>query len=178
MRYDVENASDKHLALVLSQYQKSNDVNYTLSCYCTEDFALGSPSSTLAHCKELSGSWSTHSAGGPVGSRNFFRNPQYAVNVPVATQIYATLSTSKTIPCNLILVPVSSKGKLAETATLEPIIDTGAYRHAFVASKETKVQPGSYALIVSTYREEENGLFDLKLFSSSPQVTMERIQNS
>jgi calpain-7 len=175
VRYDVQDESDKYLSLVLSQYKKSNDLNYTLSCYCTEAFVFGKPENDLPYHVEHSSTWSTYTAGGPMGQDKFITNPQYSVVVPVASTLQLKLSTSTTVAANVMLVPVASVGEGIEKATGKPVIDSGKYRHGFVASEKVRIKAGAYALIVSNFHTGQTGLFEVKVLSSSPKLKMERI---
>lgn len=80
VRYDVTGSADKYISLVLSQYKKSHDMGYTLSCYCTHPFSIGKPAQDLPFQRELVNSWT---AGcGPVGDDRFFQNPMWVVTLP------------------------------------------------------------------------------------------------
>jgi calpain-7 len=174
VRYDVQDASDKHLSLVLSQYKKSNDLNFTLSCYCTESFAFGKPENDLPYQMSQSSTWSTYTAGGPIGQDQFVSNPQFSVRLEAAATLQVTLSTSTTVAANVMLLPVASYGDGVDKATGTPLIDSGKYRHGFVASDKIKVPAGSYTLIVSNFHTGQTGLFDVKLSSSASKVKFER----
>jgi len=178
VRYDVEDKADKYLSLVLSQYKKSNDLNYTVSCFCTENFHFGKPEKDLEHSVELSSAWSTYSAGGPIGQANFVNNPQFSLHVEKGTTLQLKLSTSTTLAANVIMVPVRSYGDTIEKATNEPLIDSGKYRHGFVATEKKAVKPGGYACIVSNFHKGQTGLFNLKVSSASPKVKIEKIERS
>ena len=102
-RYDVSGPEDEFISLVLSQHQKSNDMGYTLSCYCTEPFKLGNPSKQLPLLRELSGAWESTSAGGPVGKDGFFSNPMYVV--------YLNKSTTMQLRCSAAKSFAGKKGK-------------------------------------------------------------------
>jgi calpain-7 len=167
VRYDVQDAADKYLSLVLSQYKKSNDLSYTLSCYCTDDFVLGMPDKDLEYHVELSSTWSTYTAGGPVGQENFVTNPQFSVRLPSTTTLQLKVSTLTTVAANIMLVPVSAYGETIEKATGVPVVDSGKYRHGFVATDKTVVKAGVYTLIVSNFHPGQTGLFNIKVSSSS-----------
>lgn len=96
VRYDATGPSDEFISLVLSQYKKSHDMGYTLSCFCTEPFSLGPPQKELAHVQELTSEWTSLSSGGPVGRDDFFRNPMWFVNIPSDSILQLRCSTAKT----------------------------------------------------------------------------------
>lgn len=123
---------------------------------------------------EISSTWTTYTAGGPVGQKNFIKNPQFAIRVASTTTMQILLSTTTTVAANVILVPVKQLGANIDSATGEPVLDSGQYRHGFVASEKKVVNSGAYTLIVSNFHVDQTGLFSLKIVSSKP-VTMEKI---
>jgi hypothetical protein len=167
VRYDVEGPEDQFLSIVLSQYNKSNDLGYTLSCFCTEDFSLGTPKGDLPYVKDFSSEWTTSLCGGPVGRQSFANNPTFAVKVPEeGATIQLTVSTSTTAAVNVLLIPVTSYVDAIDRAIGEPAIDSGNYRHGFIATEKRKVKSGCYALVVSNYHKGEYAKFRLNIFSS------------
>ena len=147
VRFEIKEPKDKHLSLILSQYKKSNSLNYTLSCFCTENFHLGKPEKDLENHTEISSTWTTYTAGGPVGQSSFIRNPQFSLRVSATTLLQIKLSTNTTVAANCILVPVSQLGATIEKATGDPVVDSGKYRHGFVATEKKVVKSGAYTLI-------------------------------
>jgi calpain-7 len=167
VRYDVSDPSDANLSLVLSQYKKSNDLAYTLSCFCTEQFSLGLPERDLEHSVELSASWTTATAGGPIGSKNFISNPMFAVNVPDGgAVVQLRVSTKTTAAVNVVLVPVDSFRQRADRAKGQPIIDSDIYKHGFVVSEKVKVKSGPYVVVVSNFHAGQTAPFVLRVCSS------------
>mmetsp|Transcript_22585 Transcript_22585/g.64983 ORF Transcript_22585/g.64983 Transcript_22585/m.64983 type:complete len:875 (-) Transcript_22585:4571-7195(-) len=176
IRYDAIGLQDKFLSLVLSQYQKSNDLSYTLSCYCTAPFELGKPTKDPEHITELNSQWTSQSAGGPPSSSAFKKNPMWAIHVPPGiigssqdgSFLQMSCTTAKTVAVNLMLVPVDRLGtRIERLSTADPLIDTGDYRHSFVATDLNFVPSGSYTLVISSYYPGQTGTFALKLLSTS-----------
>lgn len=100
VRYDVTHPEDKYISLVLSQHQKSHDLAYTLSCYCTEPFTLTQPQKDLPYILPLVGSWTMETAGGPMGKQDFFRNPMYAVTLSDDIVMQIRCSAEKSVAGN------------------------------------------------------------------------------
>lgn len=166
-RYEVTGPEDKHLSLVLSQYKKSHDLGYTISCFCTEHFSFTRPIKDLPHCVEFTSAWTEKSSGGPVGQKLFDRNPMWAVSVPEeGCYVQIRCSATKTFAINVMLVGVQTKGTRVQWITTEPIVDTGNYRHGFVATATKKVPKGFYTMIASTFNVDQIGAFRLKVSSS------------
>jgi len=165
IRYDVTNPADEHLSLVLSQYKKSNDLAFTLSCYCTEPFTLDRPRQDLDQKIAISASLSKN--GGPVGSRKFGDNPMFAVSVPSNESfVQLKISSPRSVAVNVLLIPVASFGEGVDQATGQPVIDSGKYRHGFVATGREKVGAGNYVLVVSSYHAGQEAAFHLEVCTS------------
>jgi hypothetical protein len=167
VRYDIEGVKDQFLSIILSQHKKSNDLGYTLSCFCTEDFSLGTPKGDLLYVKDFASAWTPGLSGGPVGRPSFANNPMFAVKIPDGGAIMQlSVTTSTTSAVNALLVPVKLYGDGIDRAVGEAILDSGNYRHGFIATGKRKVKSGDYVIIVSNYHKGECAKFDLKVFSS------------
>lgn len=176
VRYDLSSPDDKHLSLVLSQHQKSNDLAYTLSVFSTDAFQLANPPKNPPVLLETSCQWTESSAGGPPGQPMFRTNPMFAVRVPEAgAHLQLRCSTDKTFATNIMLVPVNRLGERVKQLTTEPQIDSGPYKHGFVVVDATRVPAGNYTLIVSTFIPQQLGTFHLQVLSSSKAVTVEQL---
>lgn len=167
VRYDVR-PEDKFLSLVLSQYQKSNDLGYTISCFCTKSFKIGYPAKEHRHMINIPSEWTDSSAGGPPGQKHFGSNPMFSVTIPNGgSYIRLMCRTMKTFAINLMLIHVDCEGERVDQIWKEPVIDTGDYRHGFVASDAVWLSGGHYTAIVSTFRPGQVGAFVLSLNSSA-----------
>ncbi|CAB9509649.1 Calpain-7 [Seminavis robusta] len=167
VRYDVTDPADEYLSIVLSQYEKSHDLSYTLSCFCTEPFTLGQPAKELPFSRSLTSSWTPSSAGGPIGKKGFYSNPMFAIEVPDGGATFQIQCLApKTLAVNVMLVPVQSYGQRATRVTSDPPVDSGNYRHGFVVTKRQRAGAGPYALVVSAYNAGEVGTFKVKISTS------------
>ena len=97
VRYEISGPQDKYISLVLSQHEKNRNLAYTLSCYCTEPFTLTKPSQMLPFSLDLRTEWSSLTAGGAVGSRNFFSNPMYTVTILKKSTVQIRCTTEKAL---------------------------------------------------------------------------------
>ncbi len=190
VRYDAVNPENKILSIVLSQDKKSNDIGYTLSCYCTEgDFKLGRPNLGLAVCQAIKGSWKLRdsltdspsltigNAGGPLGRGSFGSNPQWSVRVPAGgSRIQVECTVAKDFAVNVILarhgygrrlggIP-EQKSRRIHVLYEDPVLDTGAYRRRYAVAEAAFVSAGLYTLVVSTFEVGHVGQFYLRVLSS------------
>lgn len=174
IRYDIFDAADKDLSLVLSQYQKANDVGYTISCYCNEQFAFGRPNKDLPFNIIVNGEWKN--SGGSPDNNTFGMNPMFAIQIPTEgclVQLRCTATRSSAV--NVMMVKVGKLGEKLNKLKQEPILDSGDYRFGFVITGKTQVPSGSYTLVASTFHSGENGSFQIQLFSSIKLNGIQRI---
>jgi len=168
VRYDVTDSSEEYLSIVMSQYEKSHDLGYTLSCFCTEAFSLGSPARELPCSRTLTSSWTSSTAGGPIGKKSYYRNPMFAVEIPAGGSLVELHCLApKTLAVNVLLCPVDAYGQRLKRIQSEPPCDSGNYRHGFAVTSRSKLEAGAYALVVSSYSPGETGNFRCKVLSSA-----------
>ncbi len=173
MRYDAEESKENQvLSIVLSHIEKSSDLGYTLSCYCSKEFKLGRPNLDLPLRKRIDGSWKsrdsvtnscsliTGNAGGPLSGGSFGSNPQWSVRVPAGgSRIQVDCTVAEDLAVNIILAQHGNGYK-------HPVMDTGKYRHGYVVVEPAFVPAGLYTLVVSTFKVGQVGEFSLRLYSS------------
>lgn len=168
IRYDVTGPEDAYLSLILSQYKKTNDLAFTLSCYCTEAFTIGKPAKELEYVQERNSAWTKDKSGGPLGTSSCYKNPTFAVAVPDGGALMEIrVSTVKTSAVNVILVSVGSFGSDVRSAREKETIDSGKYRHGFLATERQHVPAGNYALLVTNFHAGVEAAFKLVIRSSA-----------
>mmetsp|Transcript_12866 Transcript_12866/g.25889 ORF Transcript_12866/g.25889 Transcript_12866/m.25889 type:complete len:892 (+) Transcript_12866:113-2788(+) len=184
IRYDANGPEDRLLSIVLRQYNKSIDLGFTLSCYCTEAFRLGRPAKEMALYRTLRGKWelrgNSHrhsleigSAGGPPQSGSFGSNPQWKIKVlEENTKMQFKCKAGKNLAINMVLVKTTRKRihHLHE----QLLINTG-YRFGFSVSDVVSLPPGMYSLVASTTEVGGIGSFVLQVLSSSEQIEISEI---
>lgn len=170
VRYDVTGPADKYISLVLSQHKKCHDLGYTLSCYCTEPFHLTQPQAHLPVLTTVSGEWTSLTAGGPVGTADFFNNPMYRVTVPDEGLMQLSCSTERSLAVNLIMLRLPSHTNSHNPMNAQqhgvPVLDSGNYRHGFAATDRTKVSKGTYVVFVSSFHGAKLGKYHITIATS------------
>ena len=96
LRYEISGPEEQYISLVLSQHKKTQDIAYTLSCYCTEAFTLLKAPKMLPSSLDLRSEWNIHSAGGAVGSKGYFSNPMFAITLSKKSEVQIRCTTLKT----------------------------------------------------------------------------------
>lgn len=168
IRYDVDGERDKTIAIVLSQYKKSRDLGFTLSCYCTAPFQLTKSGMDLPVQQRITSEWTQLTSGGPPGNKAFSRNPMWSFQVPeggVSIQLRCT--TQKSCAANIMIVATHRPGQRILRLNQEPIVDSGNYRHAFVVTEPSRLPMGHYTIIASIFDEGKTGTFFLDILSSA-----------
>ena len=167
VRYDVAGPEDKYLSLVLSQYKKSNDLSYTLSCFCTSPLKLSQPEKDQPLSTNIVSEWTELSAGGPPGQVGFRKNPMWSISIPKdGAFIQVRCSSVKAFAVNIMMIKVDRPGNRLSSIHEKPAIDTGNYRHGFVATGSYWVAGGHYTVIISTFHPGQIGGFHMTLKSS------------
>jgi len=174
LRYEISGPEDQYISLVLSQHEKTQDLAYTLSCFCTDAFTLKRPPKMLSCSIDLRSRWNAQSAGGAVGSRNYFSNPMFEITVSKKSKMQMRCTTVKSFAVNILLLDIpenrtNTNRSLRESVQLtrKPILDSGNYRHRFTTTEIKSIDPGTYVLIASTYHADQLGEFTITIDSSS-----------
>ena len=179
IRYDVKDHEDRLLSIVLRQFNKSDNLRFTLSCFCTEEFWLQKPDEEMALHTTINGKWELRgdknnsalqigTAGGPPNAGSFGSNPQWCVLLKKQhSKLQFKCFAEKDLAINVVFVKTTKK-RICHLYD-EPLVDTG-YRFGFSVSDVVCVPPGMYSLIVSTSKVGEVGSFVLQILSSSEHI--------
>ncbi|CAJ1966829.1 unnamed protein product [Cylindrotheca closterium] len=171
IRYDVSGPEDEYIALVLSQHNKTKDLSYTLSCFCTESFSLDHMESELPNMRIVNAKWTAENAKGPVGKEAFFFNPMYVMTLSQDSTLQLRCSTMKGFAVNVMLIRVQKTGnndfRQASMKYGKIALDSGNYRHGFAVTNRAKVAAGTYTIVVSTFNPGQVGPFSVRIASST-----------
>ncbi|CAM9137996.1 unnamed protein product [Chrysoparadoxa australica] len=161
--------SERRYTLVLSQFEKSRDVRYTLQVHCTSNLTLSHTPWPPTHRQVVTSEWVASNAGGGLGLGTFRLNPQYQILLEEAMQVHLQLEAPKELKINLQLMHSSGKGVRIDAAEMsEAVSSSGSYRNGFCYLAEANLAPGLYSVIPSTYKAHQLGAFILTLCSSGP----------
>ncbi|XP_063536110.1 calpain-7-like [Cydia strobilella] len=161
-----DTSADKY-TLVVSQYEKSRTIYYTLRAYATCPISMEKLES-YRHTKTISGEWVGRSAGGCENHRDTYRNNP---------KIYITVPESR-VPCRVVAQLKGPKQyQMGMDARVESISDpnvtapfvkesSGAYRSGFVVLELPVLPAGHYVITPSTYYPGQEGPFILELRST------------
>ncbi|XP_032218240.1 calpain-7 [Nematostella vectensis] len=161
----VNVSSGKSLfTLIISQYEKSTTIHYTLKVFSSAKFRLSPVIDPYKYEKKINDSWTASTAGGCLNYPTFKKNPVFALGLksgPAELLIKILAPKQFSIGAVLRSVELGPSGKPVFEA-----VDT--YRPGFFMYRLSNVPSGSYQLIPSTFLPDQSGPFFLTVASSCP----------
>lgn len=159
--------------LVISQYEKSNTILYSLRAFSTSPFSLRKIPNIYKHKEvEKGGSWSRETAG---GCRNhpetFHNNPAYQLVFTGSSkeednEVMIELRGPKDFAIGLEVTTVSLLNASSPNAFKR--MDSGSFRSGFTYLKLKNLPVGSYQIVPATFMPGQTGPFFLTVNSTHP----------
>ncbi|CAH1789739.1 unnamed protein product [Owenia fusiformis] len=175
----VEPAGTSQYTLVISQYEKSNTIHYTLRVYSTAPFSLdkiGEPY-IPKYEKSCSGEWKGKTAGGCGNYRETYQNnPIYQVkidNTSTANCILIELKGPKQYSVGFEVIAVSCSNPSAPGAFTKK--QSGDFRKGFVCLSLESLPGGVYNIRPCTFYPGNEGPFILNISTNVP-ISLTRLQ--
>lgn len=158
--------------LVISQYEKSNTINYTIRAYSTCAFVLKKLVNQYKYKEvEKNGKWSAETAGGCLNNPlTYFKNPIYQLTINGANdcdnELLIDLKGPKDFAVGIDVMTVSvvnqnSPNYFAKT-------NSGSFRSGFTILQLKNMPAGTYNIIPSTFKPSQIGPFFLTIHSTTP----------
>ncbi|KAI0214801.1 Calpain-7 [Lamellibrachia satsuma] len=184
----VEEKGTSLYSLVISQYEKTNTIHYTLRVYATCKFSLTKISEPYTHERQMTGQWKGTTAGGCANFPTHGNNPIYQVKIDnnrMDNQILLELRGPKQYSVGFDLITVSENVPSGSTekkrstgafsGSTEKKRSTGAFRPGFCVLEVDSLSGGSYNIQPSTFHPGQAGPFFLNVSCSSP-LTLTQLQ--
>ncbi|KZC04878.1 PREDICTED: calpain-7-like [Dufourea novaeangliae] len=173
----LDTQSDTRYTLVISQYEKTNTIYYTLRAYGTCPFTLRKIPNYYEYEKEITdGQWSGITAGGCINHPTYQNNPRYQLQLESSNNnnyLLIILKGPKQYQIGFDIVSVVLNDSDAPGAF--KMKSSGLYRSGFVYLELDDVPAGTYNIIPSTYIPEQEGPFFLTC-KSSCKLQLQRLQ--
>jgi calpain-7 len=171
----LDPASARKYTLVVSQYEKSTTIFYTLRAYAREPFELKAINSSWATNIQVSGEWNAANltAGGCQNHKTYKSNPLYKVTLANEGSLIVELRGPKVYQVGLE-VTISS---LEDPNITAPFISktTETFKSGFCVMDLENLPAGVFNIRPSTYLPNQDGPFFLKLKSTAKlQIEKER----
>jgi calpain-7 len=163
----LDPAQPRKYTLVVSQYEKSTTIFYTLRAYCREPFELKSLDIDWLTNLQITGEWnsSNNTAGGCQNHKTYKNNPLYKIVLVNDGNIVVELRGPKVYQVGLEL----TIKELEDQSITAPLISktTDSFRSGFCVLDLENLPAGTYLVRPSTYLPNQEAPFFLKLKSSA-----------
>lgn len=169
----VSDVSTDRYTLVVSQYEKTTTIYYTLRAYATCPFQMAKIE-PYPYRKTIRGEWSVRTAGGCENHRQTYQNnPKYIITVPESRNPCHLVAELKGPKQYQIGIDVRVEG-LDDPNVTAPFLreSSGAYRSGFVYIELHNLPAGRYSFMPSTFYPNQEGPFFIELRSTC-EVTWE-----
>ncbi|XP_076649374.1 calpain-7 isoform X2 [Halictus rubicundus] len=173
----LDTESDTRYTLVISQYEKTNTIYYTLRAYGTCPFTLRKMSNFYKYEKGITdGQWKDITAGGCTNHPTYQNNPRYQLLLESSSNenyLLIILKGPKQYQIGFDIVSVVLNDPDAPGAF--KMKTSGPFRSGFIYLELDNVPAGTYNIIPSTYNPGQEGPFFLTC-KSSCKLQLQRLQ--
>lgn len=173
----LDTQSDTRYTLVISQYEKTNTIYYTLRAYGTCPFMLRKIPNFYKYEKEITdGQWKGITAGGCSNHSTYQNNPRYQLTLESSNNnnyLLIILKGPKQYQIGFDIVSVVLNDTDAPGAF--KMKSSGPFRSGFVYLELEDVPVGTYNIVPATYIPAQEGPFFLTC-KSSCKVQLQRLQ--
>lgn len=150
---------ERDFTLVLSQYEKTVTIYYTLRAYATCPFTLEKIADPFRHIKKIDGEWKGISAGGCANNHlTYPNNPRYRLNIVSYSHLCIDLKAPRQYQIGFDFIPLVTDNYSRKS--------TGDFRSGFAVLDLENVPPGDYDIVPSTYLPNQESKFFLTFKSS------------
>ncbi|XP_077516036.1 calpain-7-like isoform X2 [Amblyomma americanum] len=174
----VPQGGETRYTLVMSQYEKSNTIHYTLRAYSSCPFQLAPIKNPYKHVREEKhGAWTKETAGG-CGNHpeTYSRNPVYQVTLQSShdqNQMLVSMKGPKQYQIGFDIVTVTVNNPSCSDFFARK--GSGTFKSGFTVLELERVPAGVYNVIPSTFKPFQEGPFFLTVSATCP-LKMSRIQ--
>ncbi|KAI9565626.1 hypothetical protein GHT06_009418 [Daphnia sinensis] len=169
-------AGTERYTLVISQYEKSNTINYSLRVYSTCPFELKKITKPYKYKDEVKNDcWKGVTAGGCTNNPlTYPKNPKYQFTLDKTSDLLIDLKGPKQflIGFDVLCISLAENDSQAGAFTKK---SSGAFRSGFVILELENVPAGLYHIVPSTFYPGQEGPFFLTIQSPYP-IKLKKIQ--
>ncbi|XP_077555950.1 calpain-7-like isoform X2 [Haemaphysalis longicornis] len=174
----VPQTGDTRYTLVVSQYEKSNTIHYTLRAYCSVPFQLAPIGNPYKYVREeKNGAWTAGTAGGCGNHPETYGcNPVYQVSLQSPhdhNQVLVSLKGPKQYQIGFDIVTVTANNPSSPDYFSRK--GSGMFKSGFTVLELERVPAGVYNVIPSTFKPFQEGPFFLTISATCP-FKMSRLQ--
>ncbi|KAL1494017.1 hypothetical protein ABEB36_009690 [Hypothenemus hampei] len=161
------NTGNTNFTIVVSQYEKSTTIYYTLRAYGTCPFKLNEIKDPYTEEKQITGEWKGVTAGGcPNHPMTYQRNPKFRLDLEgISNQVLIELRGPKQYQIGLEAVIRQLRDE-SITAPFKSKL-SGPYRSGYIVLELSNIPSGILEIVPSTFLPGQEGPFILVVKSSN-----------
>ncbi|XP_078520015.1 calpain-7 isoform X2 [Lissotriton helveticus] len=153
--------------LVVSQYEKQNNIHYTIRVYSGCKFTFSKIPAPYTVHKRVNGQWKGASAGGCGNFKDSYKNnPIFQFQVERSGPLLVELRGPRQYSVGFEVVTVSSVGEPGPSGFQKK--SSGDYRCGFCYLELESIPAGVYNIIPTTFLPQQEGPFFLDFNSATP----------
>ena len=170
----IKEETPRKLTLVVSQYEKSSTINFTLRVYSTLPFTLKKIGDPFKYQQEITnGCWKGKTAGGCANNKDTYsNNPRYQFTADSDCAVLVELKAPKEFQIGFDIVCVVAGD--TKSPRYFKMKQSGLYRSGFVVMT-VELTAGTYDVVPSTYYPGKESSFFMTVRSTVP-IKLSRIQ--
>jgi calpain-7 len=155
-------AKGMDLTLVLSQYERKHDVDYSVAVFGSSPVTLGPVIEPFTQFGPvMMGAWGPGTDGGRASCPRYFDNPQFLLTTTVEDDVQLVLRGPSALSIDIrVFAGAPEEGHL-KSFRFDTAFSSKYYTRCFTACSSRKLPPGRYTVLVSTWDEGERGRFHL-----------------
>jgi len=168
----------KDYTLVISQYQKTQTIYYSLRIYSVVPFNLKEIIKNFNHKKEIKGEWNALNSGGCMMHQSSYSlNPVYRLEILCSNEhendILIEIKAPKDISVGFDLYSIKLDNPNSENSFFKKSVD--AFRYAVNVLEIKKIPKGEYNLIPCTYNPNIKSPYIIKV-ESTTNIQLQKIK--
>jgi calpain-7 len=174
LRFEMP-ASSTYTIVVSGQSLPRSSFTFSLSAFSLHPVVLSPAKDRYTHSTDITAAWTLSTAGGNADSPLYTSNPQFSLTIPRfqfpsrATVLAMLLETTNPeLPVHIKLFRTNPSTRVATVRTRDIYADSGEYRRGCALLSHNDLEPGTYAIICSTFHKAQLAHFILRAFTSTP----------
>ncbi|MCJ1394054.1 cysteine protease [Xylographa bjoerkii] len=147
--------------VISEQDMPTLNYSFTLSAFSEKPITLYGAEDRYSHSVVQNSAWALSTSGGNSSSSTYYTNPQFSLELSKFSDLALFLEAEdENIPVNIKLLWMNGKRAL-DVNTRDIVGDSGEYRNGSALAEIPDVQPGTYTLVCSTFKQGQLSKFSL-----------------
>ncbi|KAI4168036.1 MAG: hypothetical protein LQ343_006698 [Gyalolechia ehrenbergii] len=160
-------ASIPYTVVISEQKLDRSSHSFTLSAFSLQPLLVSEARDKYNYHTVRSGAWTSQTAGGNASSPDYFKNPQFSIDLPRLSDVSLLLELKfEEFPIHVKLV--WGDGRPVRFVNARDVLgDSGEYRKGHAFAEIPNVPAGRYTVVCSTFEQGQLGAFNLEIGTMS-----------